>query len=94
MTKVLVVTSDPVGPKMAGPAIRTWNIAQVLAGEGHEVRLVTTSLLEAQPAPFEQFRVVGPLESGALADLLRTQDAYIAPSRDDPCSNALLEALA
>ena len=46
------------------------------------------------PAPFEQFRVVGPLESGALADLLRTQDAYIAPSRDDPCSNALLEALA
>ena len=23
-----------------------------------------------------------------------TQDAYVAPSRDDPCSNALLEALA
>ena len=35
-----------------------------------------------------------PLDSSALADLLRTQDAYIAPSRDDPCSNALLEALA
>jgi len=46
------------------------------------------------PAAFEQFRVVGPLESSALAELLRTQDAYIAPSRDDPCSNALLEALA
>ena len=46
------------------------------------------------PAAFERFRVVGPLESSALADLLRTQDAYIAPSRDDPCSNALLEALA
>ena len=46
------------------------------------------------PAAFEHFRVVGPLESSALADLLRTQDAYIAPSRDDPCSNALLEALA
>ena len=46
------------------------------------------------PTPFEQFRVVGPLESSALADLLRTQDAYIAPSSDDPCSNALLEALA
>ena len=46
------------------------------------------------PAAFERFRVVGPLESSALADLLRMQDAYIAPSRDDPCSNALLEALA
>ena len=46
------------------------------------------------PAAFEHFRVVGPLESSALADLLRTQDAYVAPSRDDPCSNALLEALA
>ena len=46
------------------------------------------------PAVLEHFRVVGPLESSALADLLRMQDAYIAPSRDDPCSNALLEALA
>ncbi|HEX6723654.1 MAG TPA: glycosyltransferase family 4 protein [Gaiella sp.] len=46
------------------------------------------------PTAFERFRVVGPLDSNALADLLRTQDIYVAPSRDDPCSNALLEALA
>ncbi|HET7367384.1 MAG TPA: glycosyltransferase family 4 protein [Gaiella sp.] len=46
------------------------------------------------PTRFEHIRVVGPLDSKALADLLRTQDVYIAPSRDDPCSNALLEALA
>jgi glycosyltransferase involved in cell wall biosynthesis len=43
---------------------------------------------------FEQIRVVGPLPSLPLADLLRMQDLYLAPSRDDPCSNALLEALA
>jgi glycosyltransferase involved in cell wall biosynthesis len=43
---------------------------------------------------FERIRVVDPLPSQALADLLRTQDLYLAPSRDDPCSNALLEALA
>ncbi len=48
----------------------------------------------AQPAAFERVRVVGPLGSDALAALLRTQDVYLAPSRDDPCSNALLEALA
>ena len=46
------------------------------------------------PMAFERTRVVGPLDSNALAALLRTQDVYIAPSRDDPCSNALLEALA
>ena len=43
---------------------------------------------------FERIRVVGPLASEPLAELLRTQDLYLAPSRDDPCSNALLEALA
>jgi glycosyltransferase involved in cell wall biosynthesis len=43
---------------------------------------------------FERVRVVGPLASEPLAELLRTQDLYLAPSRDDPCSNALLEALA
>jgi glycosyltransferase involved in cell wall biosynthesis len=43
---------------------------------------------------FQRIRVVGPLASQPLADLLRAQDVYLAPSRDDPCSNALLEALA
>jgi hypothetical protein len=42
-------------------------------------------------ARFERIRVVGPLASEQLADLLREQDVYLAPSRDDPCSNALLE---
>jgi glycosyltransferase involved in cell wall biosynthesis len=46
------------------------------------------------PGAFERVRVVGPLDSSALATLLRTQDIYLAPSFDDPCSNALLEALA
>jgi glycosyltransferase involved in cell wall biosynthesis len=43
---------------------------------------------------FEHIRVVQPIPSEPLADLLRTHDVYLAPSRDDPCSNALLEALA
>jgi glycosyltransferase involved in cell wall biosynthesis len=44
--------------------------------------------------PFERIRAVGPLTSDELAELLRAQDVYLAPSRDDPCSNALLEGLA
>jgi glycosyltransferase involved in cell wall biosynthesis len=43
---------------------------------------------------FESIRVVAPLPSEPLADLLRSQDVFLAPSRDDPCSNALLEGLA
>ena len=43
---------------------------------------------------FERISVVDPLPSQQLADLLRAQDVYLAPSSDDPCSNALLEALA
>jgi glycosyltransferase involved in cell wall biosynthesis len=43
---------------------------------------------------FQRIRVVGPIPSEPLADLLRSQDAYLAASRDDPCSNALLEGLA
>jgi glycosyltransferase involved in cell wall biosynthesis len=43
---------------------------------------------------FDRIRAVGPLPPESLAELLRTQDLYLAPSRDDPCSNALLEALA
>jgi glycosyltransferase involved in cell wall biosynthesis len=46
------------------------------------------------PRPFEWIRAVGPVASEAVAGLLREHDVYLAPSRDDPCSNALLEALA
>jgi glycosyltransferase involved in cell wall biosynthesis len=44
-------------------------------------------------ARFENVRVVAPLPSEGLADLLRGHDVFLAASRDDPCSNALIEAL-
>jgi len=43
---------------------------------------------------FKRVHVIGPLGSRPLADLLRAHDVFLAPSRDDPCSNALLEGLA
>jgi glycosyltransferase involved in cell wall biosynthesis len=43
---------------------------------------------------FERIRVVGPVGSREVAELLRDHDVYLAASRDDPCSNALVEALA
>jgi glycosyltransferase involved in cell wall biosynthesis len=35
-----------------------------------------------------------PMPSRELADVLRAHDVYVAPSVNEPCSNALLEALA
>ncbi len=42
----------------------------------------------------DRIRAVGPVGSEEVANLLRRHDVYIAASYDDPCSNALLEALA
>jgi glycosyltransferase involved in cell wall biosynthesis len=43
---------------------------------------------------FANIRAVPPVPSHDVAELLREHDVYLASSRDDPCSNALLEALA
>jgi glycosyltransferase involved in cell wall biosynthesis len=48
VTRVVVATGDVLGDKIAGPAIRAWQIAEVLAAAGHEVQLVT--ILECDAA--------------------------------------------
>ena len=54
--KVLIITGDPIGAKMAGPAIRAWNMALALAAE-HLVTLVSLSGVEPVVAPFEVVHV-------------------------------------
>ncbi|RKT57495.1 glycosyltransferase [Saccharothrix australiensis] len=50
--RVLIITGDAISDKMAGPAIRAWNMADVLSDE-HEVRLVTLNpLCDPPPATF------------------------------------------
>jgi glycosyltransferase involved in cell wall biosynthesis len=56
-------------------------------------RYELTYLGEA-PVRFEWIRAMGPVGSEDVAEQLRRHDVYVAASRDDPCSNALLEALA
>ncbi|MQA10127.1 MAG: glycosyltransferase [Pseudonocardiaceae bacterium] len=46
--RILVITGDALTQRMAGPAIRAWNIADVLSAE-HEVRLVTVNPSCAPP---------------------------------------------
>lgn len=46
------------------------------------------------PLLFDRIRTLPPLPSQKLAEELRVHDIYVTASQDDPCSNALLEALA
>ncbi len=49
---ICVITGDTLTSRMAGPAIRAWNIADVLSRE-HDVRLVTVNpVADPPPAPF------------------------------------------
>ena len=66
MTRVLIITGDPIGRKMAGPAIRTWNMALELSHENEVAVITTTNLEPGLEAPFELHRV-RPGEDAAFA---------------------------
>jgi glycosyltransferase involved in cell wall biosynthesis len=53
---VLIITGDLIGERMAGPAIRVWNMAEALAAEC-DVRIVSWSRIERSSARFETVRV-------------------------------------
>lgn len=52
MSRVLVVTLDTLTARMAGPAIRAWEISRLLGSLGHQVRLVTFAACEREGEGF------------------------------------------
>lgn len=64
-----------------------------LAGAADRDRYEFTFVGRA-PQPLDGVRQVEPLPSRELAEELRAHHLYVAPSLNEPCSNALLEALA
>jgi len=62
-------------------------------GERVDPKRYTLTFVGNSPAGLNGWSCVAPVASVELAELLRSQDAYVAASLDDPCSNALLEAL-
>ncbi|MCU1444227.1 MAG: glycosyl transferase [Cryobacterium sp.] len=50
--RILVITGDPIGGKMAGPAIRAWHIAKLLSNE-HDVRLLSMTRAVSLDDAFE-----------------------------------------
>jgi len=70
--RVLVITGDPIGDRMAGPAIRAWNISATLADAGHETVLVSLTRADRRDARFRVEHVrpgdergIAPLEAWA-----------------------------
>jgi glycosyltransferase involved in cell wall biosynthesis len=45
------------------------------------------------PIQFQRIKMVPPVGSSQLAMLLKQHDIFVTASRNDPCSNALIEAL-
>jgi glycosyltransferase involved in cell wall biosynthesis len=86
--RVRVITSSWSDNPRKGADILAW-LDRHLDFDAYEVTFAGRT-----QAIFRAIQVVGPLPSETLAALLRSQDLYLATSRDDPCSNALLEALA
>jgi GT2 family glycosyltransferase/glycosyltransferase involved in cell wall biosynthesis len=74
-TKVVVITGDPIGAKLAGPAIRAWNIAEALSRD-NEVVLVSLSGVEEVDAPFRLVRVA-PGDERAFAPLEKWADVIV-----------------
>lgn len=76
MTRTLILTGDPIGAKMAGPAIRAWNMALLLSAE-HEVLLVTTTILEdGIQAPFA-IKLVRPGQNREFSELERWAEVIV-----------------
>jgi hypothetical protein len=73
--RALVLSTDPIGPAMPGPAIRAWNLAQVL-GEHMEVVLASTVAVEGGHPNAELALAHGP----ALGHLVGGADVIFSPS--------------
>jgi hypothetical protein len=74
-TRVLVLSTDPIGPEMPGPAIRAWELAKVLGARLDVVLASTVAVSGAHPNASLQL-AAGP----ALAELVDAADVVFAPS--------------
>ncbi|MEK7227477.1 MAG: glycosyltransferase family 4 protein [Patescibacteria group bacterium] len=82
----LIATAWSDNPRKGGPLL-SW-LDEHLDHTRYELTFVGRTHAE-----FKGAKVIEPVPSEELAQILRQRDIYIAPSQDDPCSNALVEAL-
>jgi glycosyltransferase involved in cell wall biosynthesis len=86
--RVRVIASSWSDNPRKGADTLAW-LDRNLDGDRYEVTFVGRTSQR-----FERIRAAGAVDSLQVAELLRGHDVYLAASHDDPCSNALVEALA
>ncbi len=74
-TRVVVFTTDPVGPEMPGPAIRAWELARAMGDHLDVVLASTVSVSGAHPNA--ELRLA---EGAAIRELVDGADVSFAPS--------------
>ncbi|AYG04282.1 glycosyltransferase [Gryllotalpicola protaetiae] len=74
-TRVLIITGDPIGTKMAGPAIRAWAMAEALSRD-NVVTLVSLARVEERDAPFA-LEHVRPGDERAMRRLEADSDVIV-----------------
>lgn len=72
---VLILTGDPVGIKLAGPAIRAWNIAEQLS-QIHNVRLASFTKMERSSNTFGTL-FIKPFDDAHIKELEEWADLLI-----------------
>src|SRR3989344_2779611 len=82
----LIAVSWSDNPKKGG-AILSW------FDEHLDQSRFTLTFVGRTQASLKHAQVLPPLNSEALAKVLKRHDIYLADSENDPCSNALIEAL-
>jgi glycosyltransferase involved in cell wall biosynthesis len=85
--KIRLISTSWSGNARKGGAIYKW-IEQHLDWDRFEYTFVGNA-----SESFEKIHHIPPVASEELANLLRQHDIYITASQNDPCSNALIEAL-
>ncbi len=83
----LIATSWSTNPNK-GAATYQW-LDQHLDWDRYEFTFVGRSAVQ-----FERIRLVSPVPSRQLGQMLRAHDVYVTASLNESCSNALIEALA
>jgi glycosyltransferase involved in cell wall biosynthesis len=83
-TRVLVVSGDPIGPSMAGPAIRAVELTRVLAAAGHPVVLAAPACAPVALPRGARTVVAGEPELRALAGEADVVVAFAAVVAEHP----------
>ncbi|MBF4578840.1 glycosyltransferase family 4 protein [Frigoribacterium sp. VKM Ac-2530] len=67
LPRILIVIGEPVSERLAGPAIRAWEIATILHAEGHAVTIASLRDVSRRADDFEVVEF-GPENAEALVD--------------------------